>query len=69
MLIIGLLVLIVFGPGKAASVARDFGRFVSGAQRSAEEFKSELLSEEIKETSRAAKEIKSELTATPPDED
>jgi Sec-independent protein translocase protein TatA len=47
--VIVLLLLVVFGPGKAASMARDFGRFVSGAQDTVEEFKSELLSEEVKE--------------------
>ncbi len=37
-----LLSLIIFGPGKASSVARDLGRFVSEARRPGEEPKSEL---------------------------
>jgi Sec-independent protein translocase protein TatA len=32
LLLIGLLVLVIFGPGKAASMTRDLGRFVGGAQ-------------------------------------
>ena len=46
LLIIGLLVLVIFGPSKLPSMARELGRFVNEAQRSVEEFKSELLSEE-----------------------
>ena len=42
LLIIGLLILVVFGPTKAAGIARDLGRFVSGASQTVEEFKSEL---------------------------
>jgi Sec-independent protein translocase protein TatA len=61
LLIIVLLLLVVFGPGKAASMARDFGRFVSGAQNTVEEFKSELVdSEEIKEARRTVVELKDE---------
>ncbi|QYJ15126.1 Sec-independent protein translocase protein TatB [Rubrobacter xylanophilus DSM 9941] len=40
--IIGLLVLIVFGPSKLPQMARDFGRFVGEARRSIDEFKEEL---------------------------
>lgn len=40
--IIVLLLLAIFGPGKASSIARDLGRFVSEARRPVEEFKSEL---------------------------
>ena len=43
-MIIALLVLVVFGPNKASSVARDVGRFVNEARRPVEEFKSELTS-------------------------
>ncbi len=64
MLIIGLLLLLVFGPGKAASIARDFGRFISGAQNTMEEFKEELFSEEVREVRRTAGELKSEVTAS-----
>ena len=41
-----LLLLVIFGPGKAISMARDLGRLVSGAQNIVEEFKSELASSE-----------------------
>jgi sec-independent protein translocase protein TatB len=40
--IIGLLVLIIFGPGRLPQMARDFGRFVGEARRSIDEFKEEL---------------------------
>jgi len=63
LLLIGLLLLVLFGPGKAAGMARDFGRFVSGAQNTVEEFKEELLSEEVREARRTVGEFKSELTA------
>jgi Sec-independent protein translocase protein TatA len=52
LLIVALLFLVVFGPGKAAGMARDFGRLVSGANRTVEEFKSEILSEEVEEARR-----------------
>ena len=45
MVIIGLIVLVVFGPKKLPTMARDFGRFVSEARRSVEEFKEDLVSE------------------------
>jgi len=45
MVIIGLLLLIVFGPGKLPAMARDVGRFVNEARRSVEEFKEDLTSE------------------------
>ena len=61
LLLIGLLVLMIFGPGKAAGMARDLGRFVSGAQNTVEDFKSELLdSEEVKEARRSVEELKDE---------
>ena len=41
--IIVLLLLVVFGPGKAASMARDLGRFANEARGHVEEFKGELL--------------------------
>jgi Sec-independent protein translocase protein TatA len=63
LLLIGLLLLVLFGPGKAAGMARDFGRFVSGAQNTVEEFKEELLSEEVREARRTIGEFRSELTA------
>jgi Tat protein translocase TatB subunit len=44
MVLIGVLLLIVFGPSKLPSMARDFGRFVSEARRHMDEYKSELVS-------------------------
>ncbi|MBA3474590.1 MAG: twin-arginine translocase TatA/TatE family subunit [Rubrobacter sp.] len=44
MIVIGLLFLVVFGPGKLPGMARDFGRFVGEARRHVDEFKSELTS-------------------------
>lgn len=46
MVIMGLLFLVVFGPSKLPGMARDFGRFVGGARRHVDEFKSELTSTE-----------------------
>ena len=63
LLLIGLLLLVLFGPGKAAGMARDFGRFVSGAQNTVEEFKEELLLEEVREARPTIGEFGSELTA------
>jgi sec-independent protein translocase protein TatB len=45
MVVIGLLLLVVFGPKKLPSMARDIGRFVSEARRSVEGFKKDLVSE------------------------
>ena len=42
MIIIGLLLLVIFGPSKLPQMARDLGRFVNEARRSVDEFKSEL---------------------------
>jgi Tat protein translocase TatB subunit len=44
MVLIGVLLLIVFGPSKLPSMARDFGRFVSEARHYMDEYKSELVS-------------------------
>jgi Sec-independent protein translocase protein TatA len=42
-------------------MARDLGRFVSGAQNTVDDFKSELLdSEEVKEVRRSVEELKDE---------
>lgn len=46
MLLVGLLLLVLFGPSKLPQMARDFGRFVNEARRSVDEFKEELMSEE-----------------------
>ncbi len=45
MVVIGLLLLVVFGPKKLPGMARDLGRFVSEARHSIEEFKKDLVSE------------------------
>ena len=44
--IIGLLVLVIFGPNALPRMARDLGRFVSEARRSIDEFKEELTAAE-----------------------
>jgi len=41
--IIVLLFLVIFGPSRATSMARDLGRFVNGARHPIDELKSELL--------------------------
>ena len=43
MVIIVLLVLVVFGPSRATSMARELGRFVNEARRRLDELKSQLL--------------------------
>jgi Tat protein translocase TatB subunit len=43
MVIIGLVLLVVFGPKKLPGMARDFGRFLSDARRAVEEFKEDLV--------------------------
>ena len=42
LMIVALLLLVVFGPRKASSMARDVGQFVNEARRTVEEFKAEL---------------------------
>ena len=64
LLVIGLLVIAVFGPLKAAEVARDLGRFVNGANRTVEELKEELLTEEVKEVRSSAEAINSEIATS-----
>ena len=44
MVIIGLIVLVIFGPKNLPGMARDIGRFVSDARRSVEEFMDDLVS-------------------------
>jgi len=57
--VIGLLVLVIFGPNALPRMARDLGRFVSEARRSIDEFKEELTAgadeEEDEETNRKKK--------------
>lgn len=62
--IIVVLLLVVFGPIKAASMARDFGRFVSEARGQVKEFKEELVPEEVDGVRRSMGEIKGELTSS-----
>ena len=52
MVVIGLLFLVIFGPSKTTSMARDLGRFIKEAQHSVEEFKAEFLSEEQRDHQR-----------------
>jgi len=44
LIIIGLLVLVIFGPKKLPGMAKDLGRFVNEARNHIDEFKSELTS-------------------------
>ena len=46
MMVIGLLFLIIFGPSKLPSMARDLGRFVNEARSSLDEFRSEFVDDE-----------------------
>ncbi len=73
MVIIGVLFLVIFGPSKLPSMARDLGRFINEARRSADAVKSELMAEDVKEVRdglkdarrsarRTVNEFKSELT-------
>ena len=57
LLVIGLLILLVFGPIKAAGMAREMGRFVDGANRTVEELKSEIVPEEVKEARRSVEKV------------
>ena len=46
MVIIGLIFLVIFGPGSLPKMARDVGRFVSESRRAIEDFKEELAASE-----------------------
>jgi Tat protein translocase TatB subunit len=46
MVIIGLIFLVIFGPGSLPKMARDVGRFVSESRRAIEDFKEELTANE-----------------------
>jgi sec-independent protein translocase protein TatB len=67
LVVIGLLFLVVFGPGKVPSMAREVGRLVSASRRYMDELKSELVSEEVKEEVKEARrdveEVKNELVS------
>lgn len=45
MLLVGLLLLVLFGPKRLAEMARDLGSFVSKARHTVDEFKADLASE------------------------
>jgi sec-independent protein translocase protein TatB len=42
MVIIGLIVLVIFGPGSLPKMAKDLGRFVAEARRAIDDFKEEI---------------------------
>ena len=42
MVIIGLIFLVIFGPGSLPKMARDMGRFVAEARRAIDDFKDEI---------------------------
>jgi len=42
MVIIGLIFLVIFGPGSLPKLARDAGRFVAEARRAIDDFKEEI---------------------------
>ena len=44
LVIIGLIFLVIFGPGSLPKMARDVGRFVAEARRAVDDFKDELTS-------------------------
>jgi Sec-independent protein translocase protein TatA len=60
-----LLFLLIFGPGKFSSTARDLGQLLSGTKRTVEEAKSDLIPEKVKETRDAIKDLKSEALYGP----
>ena len=64
LIIIGLICLIIFGPSKLSSMARDAGRFAKEARRSADEFKTELMTEEVKEAREGVKEARRSVRRT-----
>ena len=67
LIIIGLLVLVIFGPKKLPGMAKDFGRFVNEARNYIHEFNSELTStEEIKEPRRSVEKNESEYQRSLP---
>ena len=45
MLLVGVLLLVLFGPTRLTEMARDLGRFTSKAQHTVNEFKAELVSD------------------------
>ena len=59
MVTIGLIFLVVFGPGKLSQVARDLGKFANEARRSMDEFKGELISDDDEDKNQHPKRQKS----------
>ncbi len=73
-IIIGLLVLVIFGPNALPRMARDLGRFVTEARRSIDEFKEELTAgadeeEEDEEEDKAEKKDGRKRRGKRPDEE
>ena len=52
--------MIVFGSSKFSSTARDLGQLLSGAKRTVEDVKSDLIPEEVAQARHAIKDLKSE---------
>jgi TatA/E family protein of Tat protein translocase len=42
MVVIGLIILVIFGPGSLPKMAKDMGRFVAEARRAIDDFKEEI---------------------------
>src|SRR5919202_3885997 len=60
LIIIVLLVLVVFGPSRAAGMARDLGRFINEARSSVEDFKDDLIPDEVDEARHTIEDTKEE---------
>ncbi len=54
-IIIGLIFLVIFGPGSLPKMARDVGRFVAEARRAIDDFKDELTASDYDEDDDADK--------------
>ncbi len=65
LIIIGLLVLVIFGPKKLPGMAKDLGRFVNEARNYTDEFKSELASSG--ETKRPQRPVEKSESDRPPE--
>jgi len=55
LVIIGLIFLVIFGPGSLPKMARDLGRFVNEARNAIDEFKEELAASDDDEDDDAKK--------------
>ena len=55
-----LLFLLIFGPGKFSSTARDLGQLLSGTKRTVEEAKSDLIPDKVKEARETIEDLKNE---------